>query len=132
MATKRKSTKKRDPNQITAAGKPNEDQAVPIARTVLRPTVRHLLVQCADAHSKVLRLLTPRNQACFAVKWSLVEPPPPLSPAMSQRLVYAQKRHSPDIVARVAGHVALTEVGPAATTLNCRSSGPRFIGWFQM
>jgi hypothetical protein len=40
MATKRKSTKKRDPNQITAAGKPNEDQAVAIARTVLRPTVQ--------------------------------------------------------------------------------------------
>ena len=40
MATKRKSTKKRDPNQITAAGKPDEDQAVAIARTVLRPTVQ--------------------------------------------------------------------------------------------
>ena len=40
MVTKRKSTKKRDPNQITAAGKPDEDQAVAIARTVLRPTVQ--------------------------------------------------------------------------------------------
>ena len=40
MATKRKPTKKRDPNQITAAGKPDEDQAVAIARTVLRPTVQ--------------------------------------------------------------------------------------------
>ena len=40
MATKRKSTKKRDPNQITAAGKPDEEQAVVIARTVLRPTVQ--------------------------------------------------------------------------------------------
>lgn len=40
MATKRKTTKKRDPNQITAAGKPDEDQAVAIARTVLRPTVQ--------------------------------------------------------------------------------------------
>ena len=40
MANKRKSTKKRDPNQITAAGKPDEDQAVAIARTVLRPTVQ--------------------------------------------------------------------------------------------
>ena len=40
MASKRKSTKKRDPNQITAAGKPDEDQAVAIARTVLRPTVQ--------------------------------------------------------------------------------------------
>jgi hypothetical protein len=40
MAAKRKSTKKRDPNQITAAGKPDEDQAVAIARTVLRPTVQ--------------------------------------------------------------------------------------------
>ena len=40
MATKRKSTRKRDPNQITAAGKPDEDQAVAVARTVLRPTVQ--------------------------------------------------------------------------------------------
>ena len=40
MATKRKPTKKCDPNQITAAGKPDEDQAVAIARTVLRPTVQ--------------------------------------------------------------------------------------------
>ena len=40
MATKRKPAKKRDPNQITAAGKPDEDQAVAIARTVLRPTVQ--------------------------------------------------------------------------------------------
>lgn len=40
MARKRKSAKKRDPNQITAAGRPNEDQAVVIARTVLRPTVQ--------------------------------------------------------------------------------------------
>ena len=40
MASKRKSTKKRDPNQIPAARSPNEDQAVCIARTVLRPTIR--------------------------------------------------------------------------------------------
>lgn len=40
MATKRKSTRKRDPNQITAAGKPDEDQVVAVARTVLRPTVQ--------------------------------------------------------------------------------------------
>lgn len=40
MVAKRKSTKKRDPNQITANGKPDEDQAVAIARTVLRPTVQ--------------------------------------------------------------------------------------------
>ena len=40
MATKRKRAKKRDPNQITANGKPDEDQAVAIARTVLRPTVQ--------------------------------------------------------------------------------------------
>ena len=39
MATKRKSTKKRDPNQITMARNPDEDQAVAIARTVLQPTV---------------------------------------------------------------------------------------------
>ncbi len=40
MASKRKSTKKRDPNQITATGKPDEDQSVAIARTVLRPTLQ--------------------------------------------------------------------------------------------
>ncbi len=40
MASKRKPAKKRDPNQITAAGPPNEDKAVTIARTVLRPTVQ--------------------------------------------------------------------------------------------
>ncbi len=40
MARKRNPAKKRDPNQITAAGKPNEDKAVAIARTVLRPTVQ--------------------------------------------------------------------------------------------
>lgn len=40
MANKRKSAKKRDPNQINAAGRPDEDQAVAIARTALRPTVQ--------------------------------------------------------------------------------------------
>ncbi len=40
MAGKRNPAKKRDPNQITAAGKPNEDKAVAIARAVLRPTVQ--------------------------------------------------------------------------------------------
>ncbi len=40
MARKRNPAKKRDPNQIIAAGKPNEDKAVAIARTVLRPTVQ--------------------------------------------------------------------------------------------
>ena len=40
MASKRKSTKKRDPNQITAIAKPGEDEATGIARTVLRPTVQ--------------------------------------------------------------------------------------------
>ncbi len=39
MASKRKSAKKGDPNQITAAGPPDEDTAVTIARTFLRPTV---------------------------------------------------------------------------------------------
>jgi hypothetical protein len=39
MDSKRKSIKKCDPNQITA-GKTDEDQAVAIARTVLRPTVQ--------------------------------------------------------------------------------------------
>jgi hypothetical protein len=38
MASKRKPAKKRDPNQITAAGSPNEDKADFIVRTVLRPT----------------------------------------------------------------------------------------------
>lgn len=40
MANKRKSSKKRDPNQITAVGGSDEDQAVVIARTVLQPTVQ--------------------------------------------------------------------------------------------
>ena len=40
MASKRKPAKKRDPNQITAAGSPNEDKADFIARMVLRPTVQ--------------------------------------------------------------------------------------------
>ena len=40
MARKRKPAKKRDPNQITAAGPPDEDTAVTIARTVLCPTVQ--------------------------------------------------------------------------------------------
>ena len=40
MTSKRKSTKKRDPNQIRAAAKPGEDDATGIARTVLRPAIR--------------------------------------------------------------------------------------------
>ncbi len=40
MARKRNPANKRDPNQITAAGRPNEDKAVAIARMVLRPTVQ--------------------------------------------------------------------------------------------
>jgi len=40
MASKRKPAKKRDPNQITATGKSDEDRAVAIARNVLRPTVQ--------------------------------------------------------------------------------------------
>jgi hypothetical protein len=40
MADKRKSTKKRDPNEINAVGLPNEDHADFLARTVLRPTVQ--------------------------------------------------------------------------------------------
>ncbi len=39
MAGKRKPAKKRDPNQIIAAGPPNEDEAVAIARMAIRPTV---------------------------------------------------------------------------------------------
>jgi len=40
MASAQKSAKKREPNMITAAGRPDEDKAVSIARTVLRPTVQ--------------------------------------------------------------------------------------------
>ena len=40
MASKRKPAKKRDPNQINAVAKQDEDQADAIARTVLRPTVQ--------------------------------------------------------------------------------------------
>ena len=40
MASKRKSTKKRDANQITASTKPDDDEGVAKARTVLRPTVQ--------------------------------------------------------------------------------------------
>ncbi|MBC8239164.1 MAG: hypothetical protein H8E30_01685 [Alphaproteobacteria bacterium] len=39
MSSKRKSIKKRNPNQIDAVGKADEDESVAIARTVLRPTV---------------------------------------------------------------------------------------------
>ncbi len=39
MVGKRKRAKKRDPNQIIAAGPPNEDKAVAIARMAIRPTV---------------------------------------------------------------------------------------------
>ncbi len=40
MASKKKSAKKSDPDQINGDFKPNEDKAVGIARTVLRPTVQ--------------------------------------------------------------------------------------------
>jgi len=40
MASKRKSTKKRNPNQVQAYPKPDEDKAVTVARTALRPTVQ--------------------------------------------------------------------------------------------
>lgn len=40
MGNKRKTTKKRNPNEITATGRPDEDEAVGIARTVLNPTVQ--------------------------------------------------------------------------------------------
>ena len=40
MTSKRKPAKKRNPNQIHGEFKPNEDEAVGMARTVLRPTVR--------------------------------------------------------------------------------------------
>jgi hypothetical protein len=40
MANKRKQTKKRDQNSITVHQKPDEDEAVAIARTVLQPTVQ--------------------------------------------------------------------------------------------
>ncbi len=51
MASKRKPVKKRDQNQITAAGKPDEEEAVAIARTVLRPTVQAAVtLQKFDKH----------------------------------------------------------------------------------
>ncbi len=40
MVSKRKPAKKRDPNNITVPAIPNEDEAVSLARTVLRPTVQ--------------------------------------------------------------------------------------------
>jgi hypothetical protein len=40
MASKHKPAKKRDPNQINAVAKQDEDQADAIARTVLQPTVQ--------------------------------------------------------------------------------------------
>jgi len=40
MADKRKTAKKRNPNQIDSYAKPGEDQSVTIARAVLRPTVQ--------------------------------------------------------------------------------------------
>jgi hypothetical protein len=40
MATKRKTTKSRNTKQINEFGKPDEDRAVVIARTVLHPTVQ--------------------------------------------------------------------------------------------
>lgn len=43
MVSRRKPAKKRDPNKIIAAERPNEDKAVGIARTVLRPTVQAAL-----------------------------------------------------------------------------------------
>ena len=40
MSRKRNPAKKRDPNQITAVGKPGEDEEDTMARTVLRPDVQ--------------------------------------------------------------------------------------------
>jgi hypothetical protein len=40
MTSKRKPSKKRDPNAIDAAGQPGEDEATVLGRTVLRPTVQ--------------------------------------------------------------------------------------------
>ena len=40
MTGKRKSTKKRDPNQIAVTQRPDEDEGVTIARAVIRPTVQ--------------------------------------------------------------------------------------------
>ncbi len=40
MASKQKTTKKRNPNQVHAYPKPDEDKAVTVARTALRPTVQ--------------------------------------------------------------------------------------------
>jgi len=71
------------------------------------------------------------NGQKIELKWASNGQWTALRQAPGHRQLHAQKRHSPDIVANMSGHVALTEVGPAATTLNCRSSSPRFIGWFQ-
>ncbi len=43
MSSKRKPLKKPKPGQIPALGKPDEDEGVVIARTVLRPTVQAAL-----------------------------------------------------------------------------------------
>ncbi len=40
MASKRKPKKKNDPNQITALVRPDDDEALFLARTALRPTVQ--------------------------------------------------------------------------------------------
>lgn len=40
MASKKKPSEKRDPNKIPAAGTPDEDDGIVLARTVLRPTVQ--------------------------------------------------------------------------------------------
>ena len=40
MASKRKPSKKRDPNAIIAAEQPGKDEATVAGRTVLHPTVR--------------------------------------------------------------------------------------------
>ena len=40
MASKRKTAKKRNPNQIDVDGKSNEDKALTIARNILRPSVQ--------------------------------------------------------------------------------------------
>jgi len=40
MAAKRRPIKKRDPNQLTIAGKPGEDPTITAARTALNPTVQ--------------------------------------------------------------------------------------------
>ena len=65
------STKKRDPNQLTVAGKPGEDQADALARTLLQPTVqaaftlKEYVTSAGDVDlSGLIDSLTEQTRAC--------------------------------------------------------------------